>query len=63
MSPAGDAVAVEITIRVYASGALSVQGPMADKTWMLAALEQAKQAVKDHRDVKQIVIPGRDVAL
>jgi hypothetical protein len=63
MSPTGDAVAVEITIRVYASGAMSVHGPMEDKAWMLAALENAKDAVKNHHDVKAIVIPGKDLSL
>ena len=33
----GDAVAVEIVIRVMASGAMQITGPMNDSLWMLAA--------------------------
>ena len=60
----GDAVAVEIVIRVMASGAMQITGPMNDSLWMLAALDHAKDAIKNQRKPKtEIVIPSKDVAL
>lgn len=60
MTGDGNAVAVQITITVHASGALSVNGPLGDKAWCLAALEQAKDAVKNWR-AGGLIIPGNDV--
>lgn len=57
-----DRVAVEFTIRVYTSGALSVHGPIEDKAWCLSALEHAKDAVRGHHAKKgAIIIPSGDV--
>lgn len=64
LEPSGDAVAIEIVIRVHASGAMSVAGPVEDREWMLAALDHAKDAVRNHhRPKNEIVIPGRDTDL
>lgn len=60
LSDDGNRVVVELVIRVHASGALSVQAPLEDKAWCLAALEQATSAVKNHR-AGGIIIPGSDV--
>lgn len=63
-SPAGDAVAVEIVIRVMASGAMQIVGPMNDPLWMLAALDHAKDAIKNQQKPKTgIIIPAHDVEL
>lgn len=58
-----DGAVVTITINVYASGAMSVAGPLQDKRWMLAALENAKDSVRNHRGQGEIIVPGRDVSL
>ncbi len=63
-TPDGDAVAVEIIIRVHASGAMSILGPMQDPAWVLAALDHAKDAVKNQMKPKnEIVIPSKDIQL
>lgn len=59
LTPDGDKVVVELRIQVMASGALAVHGPLEDKVWCLAALEQAKDAVKNHRG-GGLIVPGSD---
>ena len=63
-SPDGDKVAVEIKILVMASGAMQIIGPMNDPLWMLAALDHAKDAIKNQQRPKtEIIIPAKDVQL
>lgn len=62
----GRQIVVEIRIKVYSDGALSVEGPIDDKLWTLAALENAKDAVRNHRSaamVDHMVVPQYDVTL
>ena len=63
LTPDGDKVAVQITIKVHASGALSVEGPLDEREWMLAALDNAKDAVRNHRRNAPIIVPAKDVSL
>ena len=56
------AVVMTLTIRVHASGALSVEGPISDKAYALALLDNAKDAVRNHR-YGGLIVPGKDVAL
>lgn len=56
-------VVVEIRVCVHASGALSVHGPIHDKPWMIAALSNAIDAVRNHGGPREIVVPGKDVSL
>ena len=63
-TPAGDAVRVQIVIKVHASGALSIEGPLEERAWMLAALENAKDAVRNHRPRELgLIVPPSDVSL
>lgn len=62
-SSSGDEVAVKIVIKVHASGSMSVEGPLDEREWMLAALENAKDAVRNHRRNAPIIVPAKDVTL
>lgn len=64
-TPAGDRVAASITIRVYASGAMSISGDIGEPQWAIAALEHAKDAIRSRAAQaagEAIVKPG-DVKL
>lgn len=63
MTASGDQTAIKITITVAASGALLVEGPLDEREWMLAVLENAKDAVRNHRRPSPIIIPTKDVSL
>lgn len=54
---------VTLTIEVYPDGALAVRGPVEDVNWCLAALENAKDAVRNHHGPRALVVPGKDVTL
>lgn len=57
-------VVVEIKICVHANGALSIHGPIDDKPWMLAALANASDAVRNHGNTQGgIIIPSKDVSI
>jgi hypothetical protein len=59
-----DGVVVEIKVCVHASGAMSVHGPIDDKPWMLAALANAMDAVRNHgKPASALIVPGKDVSL
>jgi len=53
------------TIKIWDDGALSIEGPIDDKVFVLAVLENAKDAVRNHRDPRMvdIIIPGKDISL
>ena len=63
MSDEKDFVRVQVTIKVWNSGAMSVEGPIDDKPWMLSALENAKDAVRNHGKPSPILVPPKDVAI
>ena len=56
-------VVVEIKVCVHANGALSVQGPIEDKPWMIAALQNAIDAVRNHGKPGELIVPPKDVTL
>ena len=59
--PPGLTVAHQLVIGVWDDGGLSVEGPVTDRLWCLAALANAKDAVRAHRSDRALVVPGRDV--
>jgi hypothetical protein len=61
----GRVVTQQIIIKVWSDGALSVEGPVDDPAWCLAALENAKDAIRNRRSKKQerLIVPGRDVSV
>lgn len=63
-TPAGDLFAA-LTIKVHASGALSVEGPIENKEWAIAVLENAKDAIRGYHDKKkgEIIVPAKDVSI
>lgn len=62
---APDKVQAEFRIRIWQNGALSIEGPISDKAFALAVLENAKDAVRNHRDpgAVDVVVPSKDVTL
>jgi hypothetical protein len=53
-----------LTIKLWSNGAMSVEGPIEDTTFCLAILENAKDAVRNHKSRRaDLVIPGRDVSV
>lgn len=61
----GDKVQAQFKITIWDNGALSVEGPIDDKMFALAVLENAKDAVRNHRspNMVDIIIPQKDVSL
>jgi len=58
----GREITQQITIKVWSDGALSVEGPVEDTAWCLAAMANAADAVRNHRRPSEaIVIPSYDV--
>lgn len=58
--------AVKVTITLHNNGALSVEGPIHDQRWMIAVLENAMDAVRNHHMPKSkpgLIIPDRDVVV
>jgi hypothetical protein len=58
-----EGVVVQIRVNVHANGALSVEGPIDDPKWCLAALANAMDAVRNHAGPKALIVPGKDVVL
>jgi hypothetical protein len=55
-----------VTIKLWSDGAMSVEGPVEDTAFCLAILENAKDAVRNHKVRRQdrpIVIPNYDVSV
>lgn len=60
--PEHDDTVAFLTIRLHATGALSVQGHVGDKRLALQLLEHAKDAIgRQFPDDRQILVPNRDV--
>lgn len=58
MSSTGRLVA-QITVKIWENGSLSIEGPVEDTAWCLAALDHAKDAIR--RKASQRVLPQSDV--
>ena len=52
-----------LKITHYENGALSVEGTIEDKTYVLSLLECAKDAIRNQRIAGEIVLPARDVQI
>ena len=55
----GLAVAMTLTIRLHANGAMSVEGPTNDKAFCRKLLDEAWHAI--NRTPGRILVPGEDV--
>lgn len=64
-SPTGhpERVQARFVITCWEDGALSVEGPIDDKVYALAVLDNAKDAIRNHKDPRMVdvVVPSRDV--
>ena len=56
-----EGVVVEVKIKLHASGAMSVEGPMHDKPFLLAMLANAADAVRNHGKNGNLIVPAHDV--
>ena len=56
---------IDVTVRYSTKdGSLAVYGPISDKKWMIACLENAIDAVKNHHNpTKDIIIPSKDISI
>ena len=59
--PVGLVVQQQLVIGVWDDGGLSVEGPVRDRVWCLAAIANAKDAMRAHRTDRALVVPSRDV--
>ena len=55
------AVTVALTIRLHANGAMSVEGPTADKVFCRKLLDEAWHAINRQPARGGIIVPGADV--
>jgi hypothetical protein len=59
-----DEVTACITIKMYRNGAMSVEGPVEDTAFCLAALDNARDAVRNHKSRREtVVIPSYDLSV
>ena len=60
-----DRIQARFVITIHENGAMSVEGPIDDKVYTLAVLENAKDAVRNHRSpsMVDIVVPSKDVVI
>jgi len=59
-------IVVELRVRAWDDGSLSIEGPVDDTQWMLALLDHVRDAVSNRAAARQpqpIMIPGKDVSL
>lgn len=57
-------VVERVIVEVYEDNAMAVRGPMEDPAWIIAALENAIDAVRNQmRPKTDIVVPGRNVSV
>lgn len=61
----GEHIQAQFTITIWDDGSLSISGPIDDKIYTLAVLENAKDAVRNHRNSNMVdlIIPGKDISL
>ena len=55
----------QFVIRIWDDGSLSIEGPIDDKVFAIAVLENAKDAIRNHRSANSVdlIIPSYDVSL
>jgi hypothetical protein len=61
--PPGMKLLAQLRVGVWSDGGLSIEGPILDRMWCLAAIENAKDAVRNHRTDRTVVVPFKDVAV
>lgn len=55
---------ITITIRHFEDGSLSVDGPLNEPVYMLAALQNAIDAIRNHRNPnRRVIVPSKDVSV
>lgn len=54
-------VACVLTIRLHENGAMSVEGPTADKIFCKKLLDEAWHAINRQPKRGELIVPGRDV--
>lgn len=54
---------ITLLVTLHPSGALSCEGPIHEKNFCIAMLENAKDSVRNHRGPGELVIPGKDVSV
>lgn len=62
----GMGAAVTVKITLHDNGALSIEGPIHDQAWMMALMDNVKDAVRNHHMPKSksgLIVPDRDVGL
>lgn len=59
----GRHITQQITIKVWSDGALSVEGPVEDAAWCIAAMQNAIDAVRNRRNGRPLVVPSHDVSV
>lgn len=59
----GRSITQRITIKVWSDGALSVEGPVEDPAWCIAAMQNAIDAVRNRRNGKPLTVPAHDVSV
>lgn len=55
------AVTLTLTVRLHQNGAMSVEGPTADKPFCKRLLDEAWNAINRQPSKGQLIIPGHDV--
>ena len=58
-----DAVVCRLVITHHENGSLQVEGPIDQKAYVLALLENAKDSVRNHRLGGALVVPAKDVSV
>ena len=62
--PPPNHVAAQIVIKIHNPGAKSIEGPMDEREWVLACLQNAIDAVRAHRRPSRgLIVPSKDVDL
>lgn len=54
---------IEVKVVLHPNGALSVEGPIHDKRFCVAILQNAIDAVRNHGMRRELVVPERDVVV
>lgn len=59
-----DEITACITIKMWRNGAMSVEGPIEDTAFCIAALDNAKDAVRNHKSRReQVIVPNYDLSV
>ena len=59
----GRTIMQQLVVKVWSDGALSVEGPVEDAAWCIAALSNAIDAIRNRRNGRPLVVPSHDVSV